>query len=317
MAASFLRTPAPALNGPGLPLEISGGGGLLELVRAERAKLAEKLLTHGALLFRGFEVADLGGFARAFAGRETLFGYAGGASPRKALGGGSYTSTEYPPDMTLSLHNELCYADAFPRLLYFQCLVEPQSGGETTLGDSRRILAAIDPAVADRFRSKGIRYIRNLSGLKGSGYSWQEALETDERAEAEEACRRIGADFEWRADGSLRMSQLRPATAVHPATGEEVWFNQAHGFHPSALDSRTYAELIAICESEDALRLGVTYGDGSPIETGALEHIRAVLAAETIPHRWRQGDILVLDNLLTAHGRAPFSGPRKIALAMS
>ncbi|NJM52790.1 MAG: TauD/TfdA family dioxygenase [Blastocatellia bacterium] len=30
-----------------------------------------------------------------------------------------------------------------------------------------------------------------------------------------------------------------------------------------------------------------------------------------------KGDILILDNILTAHGRMPFSGQRKIMLAMT
>jgi hypothetical protein len=171
--------------------------------------------------------------------------------------------------------------------------------------------------VADEFRRKRVRYIRNLSPVKGSGYSWQEAFETDDPAEAEARCRGIGADFEWHGDGVLRMSQVRPATAVHPETGEEVWFNQADGFHPSGLDVQTYSELLAICGSEDEFRLNVSYGDGSPIEREALGHVRSVIADETIPHRWRKGDVVVLDNLLAAHGRMPFSGPRKIALAMT
>jgi alpha-ketoglutarate-dependent taurine dioxygenase len=306
---------AAATQSRSLPLEIAGSGVILDAV-ADRERLDEALLEHGALLFRGFQVDDLPGFARGFSGTE-LFGYAGGASPRNALGDGSYTSTEYPADMILSLHNELCYADTYPTRLYFHCRVAAKVGGETTLGDSRRILSRIDPQVVDRFRRSGIRYIRNLSPVKGSGYSWQEALETDDPAAAEAECRRIGADFDWQPDGTLRMSQLRPATAVHPVTGEEVWFNQAVGFHPSALDPRTYVELIAIAGSEDRLRLGVSYGDGSPIELEVLAHIRAVLAEETIPHRWREGDLLVLDNFLAAHGRAPFSGPRSIALAMT
>jgi alpha-ketoglutarate-dependent taurine dioxygenase len=135
--------------------------------------------------------------------------------------------------------------------------------------------------------------------------------------EAEACCRRIGADFEWRADATLRMSQVRPATAFHPVTGEEIWFNQADGFHPSGFDAKTYAELIGICGSEDAFRLNVSYGDGTPIECEALHHVRDVIRSETIPHQWRKGDILVLDNMLAAHGRMPFSGPRKIALAMT
>jgi alpha-ketoglutarate-dependent taurine dioxygenase len=53
------------------------------------------------------------------------------------------------------------------------------------------------------------------------------------------------------------------------------------------------------------------------IESEMLAHIRRVLQSETIPHRWQVGDILVLDNILSAHERMPFTGARKIILAMT
>jgi alpha-ketoglutarate-dependent taurine dioxygenase len=297
---------------------------LEDQVSAGREQLAQALLVHGALLFRGFEVESLEAFDRvvtAFAGSTERFSYAGGASPRNALGGkaapGVYSSTEYPAHMSLSLHNELSYAAVHPERLFFFCVTAPEVGGETTLGDSRRILGGIDPALLDQFRRKGLRYVRTLSADTGSGYSWQDAFETDDERAAEEGCGRIGAEFEWRPGGVLRVSQVRPATAVHPLTREEVWFNQAEGFHPSALPPETYGAFLAFHGSEDGFRLNVTYGDGEPIALSDLEHIRSVLREETVPHPWRRGDILVLDNLLAAHGRAPFSGPRKIALAMT
>jgi alpha-ketoglutarate-dependent taurine dioxygenase len=225
---------------------------------------------------------------------------------------GIYTSTEYPPHVGLSLHNELSYADVHPSRLFFCCLVAPEHGGETTLGDSRRILQRLDPAVAEAFRTRQVRYVRNLSPVRGGGYSWREAFGTDDPAEAGQVCARMGSAFEWRDGGVLRVSQTRPATAFHPVTGEEVWFNQADGFHPSGLPPELYGELTALAGSEDDLRLNAYYGDGSPIERAALEHVRAVLSEETVPHRWRAGDILVLDNFLAAHGRRPFSGPRHL-----
>jgi len=39
-------------------------------------------------------------------------------------------------------------------------------------------------------------------------------------------CLRIGAEFRWLPCGILRISQVRPSTAIHPAAGEEVWFNR-------------------------------------------------------------------------------------------
>ena len=31
---------------------------------------------------------------------------------------------------------------------------------------------------------------------------------------------------------------------------------------------------------------------------------------------WQQGDLMVLDNMLAAHGRSPYVGARQIAVAM-
>jgi alpha-ketoglutarate-dependent taurine dioxygenase len=306
-----------------LPFAVQPDGARGEdALHAAARRVREQLTEHGALLFRGWDVPGLEGFRRfvdAFSDGAPPFGYAGGASPRQRLSeaGAVYSSTEYPPEMTLSLHNELSYADLWPERLYFFCLVPAVTGGETSIADSRGILAALDPALVEAFRRRRLRYIRNLSPLKGSGYSWQEAFETDDPAEAERGCARIGADYAWHDGGVLRMSQVRDATAVHPVTGDEVWFNQADGFHPSALAPEVYAAALAEVGSEDRFRLNVTYGDGGRIEPEALDHIRAVLREQTIPHRWKAGDILVLDNLLTAHGRLPFAGPRKIALAMT
>jgi alpha-ketoglutarate-dependent taurine dioxygenase len=316
------------LNSQQLPLVVEPAGdkeneanldALLETALACRDFFREKLLRHGAILFRGYRVrtaADLELLVENFSGGEKLFNYAGGASPRRALGGGVYSSTEYPAAYALSLHNELSYADVYPRHLYFCCLIPAETGGETTLGDSRRILQNIDAEVVTSFERKKVCYVRNLTADRGSGYSWQEAFETGERQAVEDCCQKIGAEFEWKTGGALRLSQIRPAIVRHPTTNEAVWFNQADGFHPSNLDAETYRALTS-STSEDEFRLNVFFGDGSPIDSETLKHVRAVLASETIPHRWQAGDVLILDNILAAHGRMPFTGKRKIALAMT
>jgi hypothetical protein len=314
-------TLAPLLPHPIEPAGEASLSALVDLAERERARLNAALLTSGALLFRDWGAStlnDFSTFVTAFSGSSDRFGYAGGASPRKGLGGrGLYSSTEYPPSMWLSLHNELSYAGVQPRRLFFFCQIAPESGGETTLADSRHILRVLDPALVTEFRRRQLGYVRNLSPVKGSGYGWPDAFETDDPVQAEARARALGAEVEWCARGMMRVSQIRPATALHPETQEEVWFNQADGFHPSALTPAAYAEQLALCGAEEDFRLNVTFADGGSIPPDALSHIRETLQARAIPHRWRKGDIVVLDNHLAAHGRAPFSGPRKIALAMT
>jgi hypothetical protein len=291
---------------------------ILRLCLEEREALQQKLLKHGALLLRGLPVltaTEFAQFVRSFSGRE-LLDYAGGASPRIKLCGGVYTSTEYSETVRLSLHNELSYTYRWPRQLFFCCVVPAKEGGETPIADSRAILKGIDAEVLRLFKRKKIRYVRNLTGQAGDGFSWQDAFETFDKGKVENYCREGGVEFEWKEDGGLWLSETRPATAKHRVTGEEVWFNQAEGFHPSALDAETYRALISLMKEEE-FRLNAYFGDGSPIDLSALEHIREIVKREMVLVEWQAGDILILDNMLTAHGRMPFKGARKVLLAMT
>ncbi len=280
--------------------------------------MRELLLTAGALLLRGFGTLapeEFAGFVRDFSGRRPL-DYTGGASPRVKVCEGVYTSTEYPRHYALSLHNELSYTYRWPEHLYFYCDTPAREGGETPVADGRALLEKIDAGVAARFRERRVRYVRRLHGGSGVGLSWREAFETAERAAVEAYCREGGVEFDWTADGGLRMSQVRPATHVHPLTGEEVWFNQADAFHVSGMHPETYRSYIARM-SEEEFPLNASHGDGSPLDPAALAHVREVMAAEMSVFRWEAGDLLVLDNVLVAHGRMPFEGPRRVLLAMT
>ena len=266
-----------------------------------QTEIRRALLICGAVILRDFEIGGITQFKEIVEdfSRSRLLNYAGGASPRSSLTQGVYTSTDYPAEMPLSLHNELSYSAEYPRTLFFFCETEPLDGGETTLGDSRRILAGIGSEITDLLKAKEILYVRNLGRDKSSPYSWEAAFETDDPEMAESICRRQQADFEWSSDGGLRVSFVGPATIVHPETGEEAWFNQAEGFHSGRPRLESY------------------FGDGSAIPEGILQKIRTVIARETICHRWQKGDVMIVDNILAAHGRRPYSGPRKIAVAMT
>src|SRR3712207_465438 len=311
---------------PPLLVEHAGGRGrdnnaeaLRSLCRGGgREMLVGMLLKVGAVLLRGFGPlgpAEFGRFVRDFSGGPPL-DYVGGASPRVKVCEGVYTSTEYPRHYTLSLHNELSYTYRWPDHLYFYCDTPAAEGGETPLADSRLLLRKIDAGVSASFKKNGVRYDRRLHGGDGLGLSWQESFETDDRRSVEEYCREGNVSYVWGEGGGLRMSQVRPATHVHPLTGEEVWFNQADAFHTSGMHPETYRDLISRMGEEEFPR-GARHGDDSGIDPAALAHVREVMAAEMSLFKWQAGDLLVVDNVLAAHGRMPFSGARRVLLAMT
>ncbi len=106
------------------------------------------------------------------------------------------------------------------------------------------------------------------------------------------------------------------AVATHPQTGERVWFNQAHLFHVSTLPPDIRQALVSVLGEENLPRQAY-YGDGSPIAAADLDAIRAAYWQETVVFPWQQGDILLLDNMLTAHGRRPFAGSRQVVVGIA
>jgi alpha-ketoglutarate-dependent taurine dioxygenase len=279
-----------------------------------RSFILSELQRCGAILFRGFYMArpqDFRQFVDTISGSPIA--YREQTSPRTLVIENVYTSTEYPSDQTIFPHNENSYAVTFPRKLYFWCEVAPQKGGQTPLCDTRRVLSNIHDSVLDKFISKGWMYVRNFSAH--FGISWQTAFETNNREDVVEYCRRSAIECEWTANG-LRTSQVRPAVARHYESGELIWFNHAAFFHISSVEHELRARLLAQYEPKD-LPNNTYYGDGSPIEDRVAKHLLAAYEKEKVSFSWEVGDIVLVDNMLTAHGRAPFFGPRRILVAMA
>lgn len=307
---------APDGRGPVVVRGLAAGLRAHAWLVENRSRIEAIVNVHGGVLLRDLGLTAVSEFNRVVQVFDSdLLDYVYRSSPRTKVGGRIFTSTEYPADRTIPLHNENSYTDAWPNRIYFFCLVAPKHGGETPTADSRGVYRRIAPAVRERFERDGVLYVRNFT--EGIDLSWQEVFQTEDRSEVERYCAAHDIEFEWRDRGPiLRTMQRGPATVMHPGLGEPVWFNQAHLFHISALEASERESLIETLGIKNVPR-NAFYGDGSPIEADVLEHIRDAYAQEKTLFTWQRGDILLLDNLLLAHGRSPFAGARKIVVAMA
>jgi alpha-ketoglutarate-dependent taurine dioxygenase/aryl carrier-like protein len=284
-------------------------------LKENRDYIEGKLLEHGAILFRGFDVGSISEFEQAVRGiSPELLEYRERSTPRTQLGGNIYTSTEYPAHQNIAYHNEFSYAYTWPMKICFHCVQPAAEGGETPIADSRRVFQLIAPEIRDRFIERGVMYARNYGA--GIDLTWEEAFQTTDRAMVEDYCRNAPMEFEWGENNRLRTRQVRPAVMKHPRTGEMVWFNQAHLFHVSNLADDVRRSMLAALQEDDLTR-NAFYGDGSPIEESALDEIRAAYDRASASFPWQKGDVLLLDNMLMAHGRGSFLGARKIVVAMA
>ncbi len=291
------------------------GVDLTSWAERHRELLRSQLIENGAILFRGFEVGGIDDFEKFL---NTVSGplleYKYGSTPRSHVSGNIYTSTEYPAHQEIPLHNEMSYSRDWPLKIAFLSVQPAPRGGETPIADSRKVFERIDPALRERMIRKGVLYVRNYGG--GLDVPWQKVFQTEERATVEEFCRRAGIFCEWREADRLRTREVCQAAERHPITGEMVWFNQAHLFHVSNVSPEARAQLLASYREEDLPR-NAYYGDGSSFQDAELEQIRQAYRSEEVVFPWQAGDILMVDNMLTAHARKPYSGARRVVVGMA
>ena len=287
---------------------------------ASRAESNERFIQahlnkYGAILFRGFrlpEIDDFEHFVRV-SGGEPL-SYTERSSPRSQVNGKVYTSTDHPAAYPIFLHNEQSYNQTFPTRIYFHCRFASKVGGSTPLADTRRVFSRLSTETRERFEQLGYMYVRNFGEV--FGLSWQTAFQTSSPSEVEAYCRANGIHYEWKDRGHLRTWQVRRVTARHPISGEPIWFNHATFFHISTLEPPLPKQVVDEF-GEDALPNQTYYGNGEAIPVEVLRELREAYLAEKISFPWRDGDVLMLDNLLCAHGREPYAGKRRVLVSMA
>lgn len=314
--STFPTGPLPLIVEPQASVSPSPAA-LIEWIEHNTRWIDTKLLIHGGVLLRGFAVYDAVEFQDVAASLiPELKPYVEGQSPRTKLADRVYTSTEYPAQYSITLHNELSYAKKPPRRILFHCHTPSPVGGETPIADFRTVCDRMPPELRLRFAERGVKYVKNMhANEQGLGKSWMEHFETADRDKVEDYLTENEIDFEWTSDGTLRTISIRPGVFQHPVTGENHWFNQANLWHVSNFEKRRRDQLLRLC-GEEHLPTHAYYGDGTVIRDEELDEVRKVMWDNSIAFRWERGDVLLLDNYLVAHGRNPYEGPRKILVAM-
>ncbi|MFF3429323.1 TauD/TfdA family dioxygenase [Streptomyces sp. NPDC002602] len=284
-------------------------------VARHRDALRAATVDHGAVLVRGLDIDDaarvgtilhrLG--APPVTEREAF-------APRHTYAEGVYSSTKWPTNQPMCMHHELSYAYAFPSLMLFGCVQAPEEGGATTVADSTAVLEALPGELTDRFEREGWLLTRSYNDEIGASVA--EAFGTEDRDVIARHCRDNAIDFDWLPDGTLRTTQRRSAVVRHPIGGQRCWFNQIAFLNEWTLDPEI-REYLADEYGADGLPFNTLHGNGEPLTEDTVRRINSVYEAHTVRRPWQTGDLLLLDNLRTAHAREPFRGPRNVVVAMA
>ncbi|WP_246155247.1 TauD/TfdA family dioxygenase [Saccharopolyspora hirsuta] len=297
----------PVVQAPDAP---AGPGWVAE----HRAALHELVDDLGAFVIRGTGVSTVDhavSVSRALA--APLLPEKEGFARRRTCADGVYSSSEWPANQPMCMHQELSYALRCPGLLVVTCLRAPESGGGTGVADAGAVFEALPADLVDRFEREGWQLVRNYGGA--IGMPWQEAFGTEDRSEVERYCRDNAIDFEWDGDSGLRTTQRRRAVIAHPRSARRLWFNQIAFLSEWTMQPEVREYLVAEL-GPDGLPFTSRYGSGEPIEPDVVDLINEVYEKHTRCTPWQDGDVLVVDNLACAHSREPYRGDREVLVAM-
>lgn len=270
---------------------------------------------HGSVVVRGLGLREATEVAAVFQQVATdLMIEREAFASRKAYSDGVYSSSAWPPNQVMCMHHELSYTSKFPGLMLFACLESPDEGGATAVADSPTVLDALPIDLVKRFEREGWLLTRNYNDEIGVTYA--EAFGTDDRAAIESYCRSNAIEFEWQSDGGLRTRQRRSAVIRHPATGLRCWFNQIAFLNEWTMDPEVHEFLVDVYGA-DGLPFNTQYGNGDAIGRDVVDVINQAYDANTVREPWAAGDLMLVDNIRTAHSREAFKGPREVLVAMA
>ena len=302
---------------PGSPpvLRTGSPGDPAAWVAEHRAALRAAVVEHGSVLVRGLGLADAGTVADVAARLTDRLGSEREAfAPRQPQPGGLYSATPWPANQPMCMHHELSYALEFPGLLLFACLTAPAEGGATGVADAPTVLEALPADLVARFEREGWLLLRSYNDEIGA--PWPEAFDTDDRGTVEAYCRANGIDLEWQPDGGLRTRQRRSAVVRHPVTGQRCWFNQVAFLNEWTLAEEVREYLVDVYGPE-GLPFTTAFGDGEPIGEDVVALLNSVYEQHTAREPWQDGDLLLVDNVRTAHSREAYTGPREVLVALA
>jgi len=169
---------------------------------------------------------------------------------------------------------------------------------------------------------------------------WPELFGTEDQEAVERKAREEGIPMRWEGrNRDVFVSEyVDEPFQLHPVTNEPVWFNHAQVFHWTTFPAELFAafhrtrqprmllhalrvstvSLIKYGLLRKKMALDVSFGDGTPISVREMHQIRKAIHKNMVFNRWQEGDLLMIDNFSTSHGRQPtYDKGRKVVVAWS
>lgn len=287
----------------------------VDWVTERKDELLQLATKHGAVLMRGFPVADAEDFDAIIQALSLEnFPYEKSLSNAVRVNRTErvFSANEAPPSVRIFFHHEMAQTPLFPRWILFSCEVAAEQGGETPLCRSDVLLQRLEqhfPQFVDDCRQRGLQYTNVMpdsdDAQSGMGRSWRSTLGVDTVEQAESRLRELGYSWQWLDDGSLKATTPPLPAVTETEDGRSVFFNQLIAAFCGWKDQRN--------DPSKAIR----HGDGTLLDAVAVKAAADIAEELAFDLKWQVGDVVLVDNTIAMHARRPFVGTRKVVASLA
>lgn len=331
-----------ALSPPSFSKSISSLEDTVRFVKKFRGRIDEALEERGAVLFRGFPMAnpeDFDAFVKAFDGYADLsYEKSMSFAVRTKLADRICTTNEGKSG-GLVFHHEQAQTPLWPSHVFFCCQLpaKPGDGGETGIVSSPLVykkLTEKHPEFCSKLEQHGVKYTvfagPEQDSSKGAGRSWKSFFHASTKEVCESKMIAGGWEWEWgvgpsNATGDVGSDFLKCTTpvleAVKLANGggggrlRKCFFNQLIATTANALEFSRVGDSTEGCDplvdlpSQEGIDDCVRFGNGDPIPLEILLDAKHICEDLAVNVQWQKGDVVLLSNYLMMHARRPWNGP--------
>ena len=253
----------------------------------DKESIINLYLSHGLLLFRGFE-KDVETFTKFTDGLSTNFmDYAGGVFNRRVINNNPTVLSVNDFNDEIKLHGEMYYQKNIPKMLWFFCAQPASKGGATIVCDGKRFYNVLDDSLKELFSLKKLKFRAHLDKDK-----WIKRFKTDDLSLVEQICQSNDYHLQVNEDESIDMCYVSPV--IHPGrNGEDMIFIN------SLLPGMVFSPET------------ISFDDDSDIDSETMSKLNEIAEKVTVEINWQKGDILMVDNTRIMHGRRAFEDDKR------
>jgi hypothetical protein len=300
------------------------GGEALESALERVDEIRAALARDAVVVLSGYEYtspARFSAFVSEITASQAMGNYEA-RTGRAEVADGVFTTTDHPENDEIILHSEKAHTNFVPEFLALYCDVPPPEKGGTVVAFSDDICSLMDQHLVSKLRASPVRYERNYFTSDSLSMSWTRAFRTSAPDEVEAYLTREGVSFRWIGEHDLHTewdstSFVTTVGYVKPSWCNAIINYEPRGYLSNAANVDRQIRALRLLGPERRLPFDCYWQDGTPFGS---EEIASMLDSHRQSRRvwrWQRGDLLLINNTRTLHGREPFKGDRRILFIMT